>query len=327
METNQKNATDAQVRAVVQPRIDALATRKEKVFEAAKVLFFDFGIYPSVTAVYAFVQRGSKTDIAQDLREFWSEVRSKNRIDLDAPYLPEALVATYSQALSQIWDVALTRAEEQFEVHKSIVAQQVVAAQQQAEEAKIEAQNLVDALNDQRQKLLAEVQRREEAEIRAEGLARETALLSATITEQKQEVEVARQDALAAQKQFSEDLKQMREKWAKDNEAHQGEIRFAKMQIEAARQSEAQVRDRAKSDLAAKDLEVANYQKRLFELEQKHSKLIEEKTALHAQLKALQTKESLTLSATENAVLSKKQRLRPFRRKSNVNLGAKKPRY
>ena len=185
----------------------------------------------------------------------------------------------------------------------------------------------MDALNDQRQKLLAEVQRREEAEIRAEGLARETDLLSATITEQKQEVNAARQDALAAQKQFSEDLKQMREKWAKDNEAHQGEIRFAKMQIEAARQSEAQVRERAKSDLAAKDLEVANYQRRLFELEQKHSKLVEEKTALDVQWKAMQAKESLTLRATEDAVLSKKQRLRPFRRKSNVNLGAKKPRY
>ena len=83
--------TDA-LRRTIAERVSHLDGRALKAREAAGFLFFTHGIYPSAAVVRDCIGVGSLTDVNNDLRSFWDDLRHKGAVKLSAPMLPEPLV-------------------------------------------------------------------------------------------------------------------------------------------------------------------------------------------------------------------------------------------
>lgn len=259
--------TENEIRAVLGPRLEAATSRKEKTRAAATVLFFEFGIYPSAKTVHSYTQQGSMTDITADLREFWAEIREKSRVQLDSPSLPAELLEGFGQGLSQMWELAMEKATASFDDARKESLEKVEKAEQErtsAQEANAALQADLQALESD---LGLEREKRFAADSLVVALGAQVDELRESLAKAEGQTRAAEQARQAAQERFSEDLEAERMARQRDKEAMQGEINFAKMQIEAARASEREARERAKADLASRDVEVATYRQRLSKAE------------------------------------------------------------
>ena len=182
----QENSTvnSAQALAAVSAALDSLpggATRQEKTKLAAKILFLDFGIYPSAKVVREFTGQGSLTDISRDLQHFWDELRKHMRIKLEVPEAPVALRATFGEALGKLWALSCEHADKRMEIFRRECQEQVDAAQIALEAAcssRTEAWAQVDTHKSQ---LVAMQERLDAAEKRAEAQAAEIGGLEAQV--------------------------------------------------------------------------------------------------------------------------------------------------
>jgi hypothetical protein len=228
--------TDARIRAEVSELAGRFKTRKELSRETAALLFFRYGVYPSIQLVHDYTRLGSLTDIRKDLDEFWRDIRSKARISIEGADLPEDLLSQTGEVLRSLWSLALAKANESLDQLRAEAQKQVTDAQDQAR---------------QTQERLAEAQamaKRAEEQQRTSDAAREEAerQLAITTTEKTQALEQveaaldqARREAEArrqAEAQFSADLDAQRRARDLSEERLAGEVRFAKLQIDEARE-------------------------------------------------------------------------------------------
>jgi chromosome segregation ATPase len=82
--------------------------------EVCMLLFFRYGLTPTANKLYQYVHRGSMSAPAEALNKFWAELRSKSKLQLDHPDLPENLRNISGELISKIWAEARTLANETF---------------------------------------------------------------------------------------------------------------------------------------------------------------------------------------------------------------------
>jgi chromosome segregation ATPase len=82
--------------------------------EVCMLLFFRYGLTPTANKLYQYVHRGSMSAPAEALNKFWVELRSKSKLQLDHPDLPENLRDISGELISKIWAEARTLANETF---------------------------------------------------------------------------------------------------------------------------------------------------------------------------------------------------------------------
>jgi chromosome segregation ATPase len=82
--------------------------------EVCMLLFFRYGLTPTANKLYQYVHRGSMSAPAEALNKFWAELRSKSKLQLDHPDLPENLRNISGELISKIWVEARTLANETF---------------------------------------------------------------------------------------------------------------------------------------------------------------------------------------------------------------------
>ena len=269
----QENSTvnSAQALAAVSAALDSLpggATRQEKTKLAARILFLDFGIYPSAKVVREFTGQGSLTDISRDLQHFWDELRKHMRMKLEVPEAPVALRAAFGEALGKLWALSCEHADKRMEIFRRECQEQVDAAQMALEAAcssRTEAWAQVDTHKSQ---LVAMQERLDAAEKRAEAQAAEIGGLEAQVEGWKRQAEADAAARKQSEEKFMAELENERIERRTDAKRFEGEINFAKRQIEAARQVEKDVREQLQAEKTNKDIELATYRQRMNKAEE-----------------------------------------------------------
>ncbi|MGP1718184.1 MAG: DNA-binding protein [Methylophilus sp.] len=94
---------------------------KDLYREVCRLMFFRYGIQPTANKLYQLVRKGTMSIPAQAVSNFWSELRLKNRVDIEHSGLPDSLREFAGEALSTLWKSALEVARQNVkEKHSAI---------------------------------------------------------------------------------------------------------------------------------------------------------------------------------------------------------------
>lgn len=243
-------------------RLPGTATRKDKTRLVASLLFLEHGIYPSAKVVLDHTRQGSLTDINSDLRQFWADLRDRMRAKVSAPFLPQDLLDRYAEALSGLWDLALSKANDELQAQRQEAAESVKLAQAEASDALRNRQLAEEQAKEMGNRLEAEAERRQEAQMRAEAMSVEIDGLQTSLAQWREKAQAEASARQEAERQFSRDLEAERSDRQREAERFIGESRFAKMQIEQARASERELRQQLATAMQSKEVELTTYRKR-----------------------------------------------------------------
>lgn len=230
-------ATDATIRDEVADLAEKFKSRKDLSRETASLLFFRYGIYPSVQLVHSYTKLGSLTDINKDLDEFWRTIREKARVQIQGVGLPEDILTKTGEVLGELWSLALEKANESLAALTAETLEKVDQARLVAQHAEERMELALNAADQAKNEAAEANQQREHAErlLAVERNEKNGALQQVAETEKKAAaaIEARRQ----AEAQFSADLQAERQARQQSEERLAGELRFAKLQIEEARET------------------------------------------------------------------------------------------
>lgn len=256
---------DGDIKAAVLSRLAGLQNRKEKVRTAAAELFFTYSIYPSAGVVRDCIEQGSVTDINKDLKEFWTDLRARGNVAVGGDILPPEIAHQFGEALARVWELALEKAGESFADARREAEDEVAAARRGLEEAERLQREAQARTQDMAQEADRQREMREAAERRGEGLKAEVNALQHALGQWQAQAEGEARARQEAEARFSVDLEHERAARKRDTEILEGEIKFAKMQIDEARGHARDLRDRLNVETARRDTEVAALQRRVKE--------------------------------------------------------------
>ncbi|MBV7541953.1 DNA-binding protein [Acidovorax sp. sic0104] len=262
----QSKFNEIEVRESIQAALDALpakASRRDKTLLVANLLLIDHGIYPSAKVVHDHTSQGSMTDINRDLRDFWTEVRKKMRVQLNAPFIPDELATAFGEGLAKIWGLAQHAATQHFEGAREQCRLEVQGASEARVGAERDRDRTLERLALLEAELLAERERRGEAERRVAAQAGEIAGLQGSLSSWQQKLEVEAIARHEAEARFSRELELERAERVREADRFTGEINFAKRQIDTARVAEKEMREQLNAEKGHREREVATYRQRM----------------------------------------------------------------
>ena len=143
----------------IQTEVDALKARfsdtRALYREVCALLFFRYGITPTVSKLYQFVRKGSMSAPTESLDQFWTELRSKARVEVDHPDLPDEIKGAAASAIAAIWRQASAAAREELHALREEAKAEVNTAQAELATARGLTDNLVDNIEIVRGQLAA----------------------------------------------------------------------------------------------------------------------------------------------------------------------------
>ncbi|MFN3809029.1 MAG: DNA-binding protein [Roseateles asaccharophilus] len=255
------------------------------------------------------MRKGTMSTPAEALTKFWDDLRSKARVEIEHPDLPEAVKAVAAEAIAGLWrqasdmarqELAAVRIELQAEGDR--LQQEATTAYQGMATAQAELQRLQDEL--------ADAQRvNNELRIEFETERRAHAGTAARLQESHAQLDQGRQQQQRAQETFSADLAKARQ--AADARAAAAEKR-ALIEIDQERQARAKA-DKLVESLRAQLAQAETEDRRLriehaqtlgplqaqhVSAKAKLEELSQAKVALEAELSALRPQLQASLEAT-----------------------------
>lgn len=286
--------TEESIKADIEVLAKRFHNRSELSREAAGLLFFRYGMYPSVQLVHRYTRLGSMTDINKDLDNFWNEIREKSRVAISAHAVPEDLASVFGDLITKMWSRSVEAAEESLDSLKKECEEEVAKAQSELARLRAELSELVRS--SEASNLAREAAERDLAVERSE---KNIALQKVADTENLAANEIrARQESEA---RFMEELISERQARKESEEVLAGEIRFAKLQIDESRESARQLRERFNSAEADHSL-VVN------QLKQKNNALLEENGTMRLSLGELRG-QTAALTSERDRLLIKVEEL------------------
>lgn len=122
-------STESEIQSEIESLKERFSETKALYREVCALLFFRYGITPTASKLYQYVRKGSMSAPADALSKFWDELRSKARVQIDHPDLPEALKIAAADAVQTLWgqatelartELAGVRVEAQAESEKAL---------------------------------------------------------------------------------------------------------------------------------------------------------------------------------------------------------------
>jgi fused signal recognition particle receptor len=224
-----------QHRIEIAKRIAPLTSRPDKTRAVAAYLFLEMGEHPSAARVREYTGQGSLTDINRDLQEFWRTLRTKLAARLTSPDLPQAVIDLLGQFSSEVWALSLTEANRALDADREQAQQAVAEARQETMRAQAQAQAAQHRVAVVEAELVRRDTQAQQAAAEAAALTERCAGLETALNESRvrldAEVQARAADADAAQRESQAE----RDARARDRDVFDGEIKFAKNQIESAR--------------------------------------------------------------------------------------------
>ncbi|ADG15623.1 conserved hypothetical protein [Paraburkholderia atlantica] len=178
--------------------------------EVCALLFFRYGETPTANRLYQLVRKGSMSAPAKALRDFWTDVRDKTRVDVGRPDLPPEVAAAAGEFAAQMWRLSSDAATAALDVFRQDADAQIAAAQEQAEQRDRQRQEAVDeaeqAAND------AATLRTRIAGLEARIVELQTAndMLAAQLTTSKEEIAAGAAALADARRDFADELAKLR---------------------------------------------------------------------------------------------------------------------
>jgi hypothetical protein len=289
----------------IQTDVDALRGRfadtKSLYREVCALLFFRYGITPTTNKLYQFVRKGSMSAPADALTQFWDELRSKARVEIDHPELPPELKAIAAEAIASIWRQASAGARAELAELRIELRANVERAEAESNESHEAAEaSRLDVLNlEQELHEAAEATRSKTVEL--EGERRSHAASAARIQELQRLVDELRAEQTRQREGFSADLAKSRDSVDAANARADVADRRALLEIDQERQA------RSRSE---KQTEALRGQLAASEARQRDAALESADTITRLQTKLNSTETASTAMAEENARLSEEVRLR-----------------
>ena len=204
-------STENEILAEVEALKARFSDTKALYREVCALLFFRYVITPTTNKLYQYVRKGTMSTPADALSKFWDELRSKARVEIDHPGLPDAVKAAAAEAIAGIWrqasdaarkELAAVRIELQAEGER--VQSEAAAARQDAAATRTEMQRLQDELV-----AAHTVNQAQHLELEAERRAH--AGTSARLQEAHAQLDQGHQQQQRMQEAFSADLAQARQ--------------------------------------------------------------------------------------------------------------------
>jgi chromosome segregation ATPase len=189
---------DTKIHSEINELAQRIKTREILSRETAAVLFFRYGIYPSIQLVHRYTQFGSLTDIAKDLDVFWQNIREKGRFRLDGVDLPDSVIARTGEVLAELWQLAQTKAQQALDDERQEMQGKMAGMQSAIEQFEQQCQTLQTRADNAEQQVQSAQSQKEvlESLLSTEKIAKQTALLR--ITDLTQRIETTRSQNEAA---------------------------------------------------------------------------------------------------------------------------------
>lgn len=270
-------STESEIQSAIEALRGQFPETKALYREVCALLFFRHGITPTASKLYRYVRKGSMSAPTEALAKFWEELRSKARVEIDRPDLPDEVKAVAADAIQALWGHATERARQ--ELAASRIEQQ--AEVQRAQEAERNALQQVEASACTLAGLQAELEaaggqlRQLQIELEAERRAH---VATAAKSQELQRQAVGLQEQItAARGDFSAELDKARQAVQAADERAAGAQRKALLEVEQERTA----RNKADKALEAVRGQLAEAEGRLRDLAVQHA---EEGTKLRGQV-------------------------------------------
>jgi len=195
--------------------------------EVCVLLFFKYGITPTVNKLYQLVRKGSMSAPTEALNQFWSTLRERARVTVEHADLPDELQAAAGEMVAAFWKSAQARswdalAELRFETTAAVDAAK--AAEALARNAQTETLSM---LEEAREKLRAQ-------EEQIDRLRQELAAAAATNTSMEARLDdLRRQVAEALSRADRQNAAHLAERERLAERTQLAEQRFAEMEKRA----------------------------------------------------------------------------------------------
>lgn len=269
----------------IQTEVDALRARfddtKTLYREVCALLFFRYGITPTANKLYQFVRKGSMSAPADALSRFWDELRSKARIEIDQPDLPDEVKESAAAAIAGIWRQASAAARDELAaVREQASAEADVAKAELATAQQLKA-TLQQSVEDIRAQLQSTAEAAERVRTELEAERRAHAASAGRIQELQRTIEDMRAQSQRQQQSFSADLAKAGEAVESANQRADAAERRSMLEIDQERQAKA----RAEKQVESLRGQVSSLEGKAREAAQEHA---EATSRLQSQLKAAQ---------------------------------------
>lgn len=174
------------------------------VREMAATLFFRYNEQPTASRVYSLLRKGSMTTVQDALQGFWEDLRSKSKLQLNAPGVPQSVLDYMGQAISTAWNLAIGEAKETVALIRTEAEREIERIRSDSAKAIDSAQRLTERYQqDATQAHVLASQEREERKNAESKLSDTIALLQSaeiTISNLKEQMEKSAQAAEAERK-------------------------------------------------------------------------------------------------------------------------------
>ena len=241
-------STETEILAEVEALKNRFSDTKVLYREVCALLFFRHGITPTTNKLYQYVRKGTMGTPAEALSKFWDELRSKARVEIEHPDLPEDLKATAAEAIAGIWRQASTTARGELEALRIEARAELDHARRELQEMnatiEVERARNQDLANDLR--AANDTAQSVRTELEAERCAHTGT--AARLQEIQAQLGQAREQQQRLQEGFSAELTKVRDAVTQADQRAAAAERRALMEVEHERQA------RAKADKQAEAL-------------------------------------------------------------------------
>jgi chromosome segregation ATPase len=194
--------------------IEALRERvldtQELYREVCALMFFRYGETPTANKLYQLVRKGSMSAPAKALRDFWTEVRDKTRVDVGQPDLPAEVASAAGELAATLWRLSGDAANAALEVFRQDAQREIAEAREHARGLAAERDTAIAAA-EQTSRDAANV-RTENAKLLARLVELETAktMLADQLAQARNESAAAATALSEARREFAEELSKLR---------------------------------------------------------------------------------------------------------------------
>lgn len=145
--------TETQLQADVDALKAKISDTSALYAKVCALLFFDYGITPTTNKLYQLVRRGSMGVPTKALQDFWVALRSRAKVDVAHPDLPDEVREMAGQVVASLWGAATERARSELEVLAEESRQAVVQIQGELAVSRSALEDAQEALASARQSL------------------------------------------------------------------------------------------------------------------------------------------------------------------------------
>ncbi|MBC8748254.1 MULTISPECIES: DNA-binding protein [Paraburkholderia] len=178
--------------------------------EVCALLFFRYGETPTANRLYQLVRKGSMSAPAKALRDFWTDVRDKTRIDVGRPDLPQEVAAAAGEFAAQMWRLSSDAATAALDVFRHDADAQIAAAREQAAQSDMQRQQAVAHAEQAASDAATARARMAGLEARIVELQTANDMLTAQLAASKEEIAAAGAALADARRDFADELAKLR---------------------------------------------------------------------------------------------------------------------